>query len=475
MPDGIFRQRAEQTALWLILIVFTAQVAGFCAANAHYVYDDWDHLARAHMQDVWTYLTGPIDLHVAPLHRLFSLAASRLIPVDFAHAAWFLGGLHLLVSVLLYLTLQTINPHRYNLYITVVLSVSKTLIDQNAWWSSALHRLPYVALTLGAILCYVRFHRSRKPVFYVAALLLYVAAFGFYSKATLIPFFIAAVIHCLQPGMPWWRTAWSVRPLWLMVGLSVAFVLVFKWRAGDIANAQPPLVLVADILWRNYMELARTFVPDIMTMNPWLTAQVAALLLLGGAVWLLTNAPGSGRAMLMLIACLALNFGVIAASQRATAMGVFLASVHRYYYEANFLVAIFLSMALARRAALTTASTSLGGLQWRICLVVVVALLSYQGALNGFERGYGQMNRDMGSYLRTLRASLAQPGNAGAVIRDEKAEPFMYKAFAFDEYLLKSQVIPLLHPSLRFAQDSTATHYIDPQGLVLPVPAVVPR
>lgn len=192
MPDGIFRQRAEQAALWLILIVFTAQVAGFCAANAHYVYDDWDHLAKAHMQDVWTYLTGPIDLHVAPLHRLFSLAASRLIPVDFALAAWFLGGLHLLVSVLLYLTLQTINPHRYNLYITVVLSVSKTLIDQNAWWSSALHRLPYVALTLGAILCYVRFHRSRKPVFYVAALLLYVAAFGFYSKAILIPFSLRA-------------------------------------------------------------------------------------------------------------------------------------------------------------------------------------------------------------------------------------------------------------------------------------------
>lgn len=112
-------------------------MAGFCAAHAHYVYDDWDHLAKAHMQDVWTYLTGPIDLHGAPLHRLFSLAASRLIPVDFAQSAWFLGGLHLLVSVLLYLTLQTINPHRYNLYITVVLSVSKTLIDQNAWWSSA--------------------------------------------------------------------------------------------------------------------------------------------------------------------------------------------------------------------------------------------------------------------------------------------------------------------------------------------------
>lgn len=459
---------AEKVALWAILVIFTARIFTFTAETAHFTHDDYDHLVKAHEFALMDFIMSPIDLHFVPFHKLLSYVIAQSPLPYYGYAALFTSVMHLVICYMLYLLLHQLSPGRHVLYVVVFFGVSRTLIDQQAWWSSSAHRMPYVLLSIMSVYFYVLYYKGKSHFFGALAFLTFVLIFGFYSKAIIVPLLIASVLYSLdsKKGMLdlFRRQYW----LFAMFLVSFLYVLHFKLTAGQEANVTPPVHYIVDIVVLSFMETLKGFSPDLITLKPYLIDQVAIFISLSLILWFLASSEKNVRVMAALFLCLLVNFLVIAASQRGIWGGI-LAFSHRYYYEVNFILAMFLVMAIGNSLsgvkAVNRVSFPAAQVAW--CIMLVFSLVYYESALNSFERDYGEVTRKVDAYLGKLDASVKALDGASIVIRNDYAEEYMRKLF--DAPLYKSQVIGLLYPSLEFGEADKATHFIEFDGSIKPL------
>ncbi len=339
------RRRAVGALVGLTASVQLFLVAWLVLTHGHYVGDDLLGFWYARKQSMGAYLFNPINVHVVPLHRLASFVVDGVAPMKFPIAVLCLLLFHALGVVYLHRTLQLLQRSWVNLVFVAAYATHVYVGVLLMWWSSGLHRLPYIALSIMAIYYWVRHLKlgQRQSLYGVAAC--FVAAFGFYPKAMLIPLYLAAVtVSLASPG-------YRLRPrgAWLLVvgGLvSLAYTAAVGHHAGEYATrVHLSLAFQLEFQRLSWSVLIESTMGRVLGTVQGISL---GLWLCWAAIVALTVAlrPRNAIVWLAALVTISTNIAVLGLSDRAAAYGHFVAFAYRYYFELLFLLVLFLAMAV---------------------------------------------------------------------------------------------------------------------------------
>lgn len=337
-------QRAFSAFAYSVAAAFAARVVWLADRGSHFFRDDFAGFYLARHEPWWRVVLTPIDVHFVPLHRAVNELLYSVAPLDFrwalaalllAHAAGVVG----LAATLRRLSRSPLDPLLVALYATNVFLGVLFL-----WWTSGLHRLPFVALAVFALYHWVgyRQHGGRRSLF--ASGLCTALAFGFYSKAPLIPLAFLVVELALWPetpparrrrllatalgfvaaaGLAAFLARFAADSRFSGIHVDPAFLVVFELRSLAIL-AEGLLGRVGDgaiPAWALALVVAPVAITSVL--RPW-----------NAAIW----AAG--------LALVAVHIAAIGVSHRTASFGLTAAVSYRYYFELVHVVVLTAALAL---------------------------------------------------------------------------------------------------------------------------------
>lgn len=466
IQDGGFKW-----AVWASLLIFTLLLALFARTNSYFFADDYDHFIQAAQLPLLQMIFSPIDVHYAPLHKLFSTLIQYLAPLDFDLAVLVLLSFHALSVVFLYKLLQALSDTRLNLLIVFLYGCNPFLLHPLIWWSSGIHRFPYICLTLASLCAYVHYRQSRRPLQLASCYLAFLLAFGFYSKAILIPLYILGLELCLsyRDGLQRWFARFAPGGLMLLVSMGyVLWYLNFASVAQQGSNTS--LAVAIEIILLNFKVMV-----GVLTFQEYAAANAVfdfllSLLLVGGIYSLVKN-----RQLLviglMLLACLGVNFAMLAISSRGQAIGVDLAFQMRYYLEVMFLIAIFGSLMFAtmrgRSRFVAVTPPTRHWMAFLACVVYLSALtwVGRQHYLVSYEKTYVATAQ----YMQQLIEDLDKfPADRPLLLAEASFPGYIYGDF-INTLMPMEKLLPLRYHQLVTVPWSQAEYQVDEKGAVVSV------
>src|SRR5262249_32819793 len=149
--------------------------------------DDIVGLFQARQLPFWKYLATPIDVHFVPLHRFATYLIGRFAPANFGLAVGVLLAFHLLAGFFLYRALELLHPPWLNAVFVSWYATHVYVGVLFTWWTSGLHRLPYILFLAIAVCAYVKYRWKARLSGFLAVVGAYAAAMGFFEKAALLP------------------------------------------------------------------------------------------------------------------------------------------------------------------------------------------------------------------------------------------------------------------------------------------------
>lgn len=458
--------------VWASLVLFTLALALFVREHSHFIADDYDHFIQAGQLPLVQLLSTPIDVHYVPLHKLFSALILRLAPLNFDLALGVMLGFHGLSIWLLHRLLQSVSKSPVNLLIVLLYGGNPFLVHPLIWWSSGIHRFPYVLLCLVSLYAYMHYRRSGRAWHLGGSCLAFLLAFGFYSKAILIPLYVLGLELCL--GAHGDRRAlqrFAPGALMLLVSLGYGFWYLHFAPVME-QGPTPDLLLVGEIVLLNFKVMA-----GVLSLHqhdaPGLVLNLG--LLLAVLLALLHSLSCTRRAAwvwLVLLACVALNFAMVAASGRGQMFGRYLVLALRYYWEVTFLIALFGGLLLSLRRRRQPPRVGLRHwLALGLCLVYI-GTLAWVGRIHvlvQYESTHGATAR----YMTRLLADLDRlPTDRPLLVAQGDFPSHVYGSFLnfFDTRLPLEKVLPLRYRQLRMVPPAEADYRVDEHGALVPQP-----
>jgi hypothetical protein len=471
MPEPKYLPRANpgerilQTVVWLMIGLFALASATYARRNSYFVNDDYDHFQLAESLPLGKFLALPIDVHIAPGHRLFSLFIERIAPLNFDLAVLVLVGLHLLSLFVLWRLLQSLRDGPWNLVILLVCACSGLLLPMLVWWSAGIHRLPYVLMSLCSLYAYLSYRQSRRLRELFFCILTYAIALCFYSKAVLLPACIVVLEVCLswRQGVGEWRRYSVGLAMCLM---SLVYVAWYERFAPVLRNDRPlDIGLVWQAVLMSYQVLAREL---LLARADWAGVSWVWTFWVGGVLVTAIRRPTKLVYWLGLLLVLGLNALLLGVSNRVQLFGLAAIEEARYYYELLFLVAIFAALILNPEPG----EPSVPGWRGKVLASVVVVCVAYpiiafQQARIEERSNAADSHRQASKYMRNLLRQLdALPEETRVFIHEDLLPSYVYGAF----FLRKpfSEVLPLRYPQLRFVKQG-AQYRIDQKGNLKPM------
>jgi hypothetical protein len=333
----------------LRLVAFATSVANaavlvwFDSVHAHYFADDLYGLWQVRTQPFLRYLATPIDVHPVPLHRLLTAAMTCTSPLDFWPASLVLGIFFLLGVLFLYLGLEAIRSTPANAVFCAWYTAHVYQFTVFAWWTAALHRLPYLCLLSLSFYAYARFRRSRSKALALVVLLSAMATLGFFEKGVLVAPVLAGVEASAWASTPTERRRGNAMLIAAVAACAAAYLLAWPLLVGERWRSlylNPRFFLdFSRISWAMLGRSAFGFTDD---------GEVATALFGFGLIALVVvKSRGSIRSLLPGFVVVTLSLGMTGLSRaRSALLGLSLAShVHRYYPDAMFLLVLFIALA----------------------------------------------------------------------------------------------------------------------------------
>jgi len=454
--------------VWTGIFLITLLIAAFVRENSYFIADDYDHFIQAGKLPLLDFLATPIDVHYAPLHKLFSALILKLAPLNFDMALAVLLIFHGFSVYMLYRLLQELRASRLNLLIVFVYASNIFVFHPLLWWSAGIHRFPYILLSIVSLYSYVRYRRSRSIIDIACCYLAFALAFGFYSKAVLIPAYILGLELCLS-----WRQGLHrlVERFWLgcsMLLVSLAYVIWYLEFSTITQQGPSASIEVAlQLIFQNFKVLAVSLLFCSYT-TPSLEFNWALVLFFIGCTF---GGFFKVRAALLpwsvLLALLFLNFAVIAASGRGQMFAEYLAFILRYYFEIMFIVAIFFSLiasAAQEKKIMQMFSMRSYNVVFSFCLVYALIALWFGSAY--FHKNYGDSYRATAGYMHNLITGLSNLPRSTPVLFSSAGLPsYVYGAFT-NEPMPMEKILPLRYPNMSFVPREQAQYEVDETGNV---------
>ncbi len=189
-------RRGVSACALALAVVHSCLVAVFAVRHSHFQGDDIVGLYQSHQLSFWKYLATPIDVHFVPLHRLATYVLGRMAPANFPIAVGVMLALHLAAIFFLYRVLQLLRPSWINAVFVSWYATHVYIGVLFTWWTSGLHRLPYVLLLVSSLYGYLKYRWRPRAAGFLAVIASYSAAMGFFEKALLFPIVIGGVEVC---------------------------------------------------------------------------------------------------------------------------------------------------------------------------------------------------------------------------------------------------------------------------------------
>lgn len=456
--------------VWSSLLIFTLLLVLFARTNSYFIADDYDHFIQAAQLPLLQMILTPIDVHYAPLHNLFSALIQYAAPLNFDLALLVLLSFHALSIGLLYKLLQALSDSPVNLLIVFLYGCNPFLLHPLIWWSSGIHRFPYICLSLASLYAYVHYRRSHRPLHLVCCYLAFFLAFGFYSKAILIPLYILGLELCLGSRDELQRWFARFAPGGAMLLVSMAYMLWYLNFAPVMPQGpRASLAVASDIILLNFKVMV-----GVLTFHQYAAAGTVfnlllAFLLLAGVIYSLVKNRQLLLIGLTLIACIGVNFAMIASSSRGQAFGGYLALMLRYYLEVMFLVAVFGSMlfaALRRSSRVAASSTSARHWLAFLACLFYVSVLVWVGRPYYFA-SYEKSNVATARYMQRLTSSLDRlPKDRPLLLADASFPGYVYGDF-INARMPMAKVLPLRYHQLVIVPRAQAEYAVDETGAVM--------
>lgn len=384
-------RRAFDAFAFAAAALFAIATAAVAFRNSHFALDDFAGFFLAHAEPFWRAALTPIDLHFVPLHRLVNEAVYTLAPFDFGVALAVLFVAHALALVGLYATLQRLRDSPVNPVLLCFYASNVYLGVLFLWWTSGLHRLPYIALAIWTLYHYVGFRTdgSWRSLLFAAAC--FVGALGFYSKAPLIPVALLGLEICLLPRTPRGELKRNLLAVAGLLVLGAAYLLAGRLLVDSRFGAlhlDPGFLLEFEVM-SSALLAQGVFGVVAPGGSPAAVVAVAAGWLALAAITIAFR-PWNAVVWSTGFAVVALNLGVIGISHRTANFGLTTVWSYRYYFELMHLVVLFSALALHDLPAGPIVSR-LGarGLGRRAAAVVAALLLCALFAAS--FRGFGEL------------------------------------------------------------------------------------
>lgn len=459
--------RAFTWAVWCCIGIGGLLQAHYARLHSHFIADDYDHFIQASVLPLGQLLVTPIDIHYVPLHKLFSALIVYCAPLNFDLALVVLLAFHLLAAVLLYQLLTLFSNSRGNLLIVLLYACNPFVLDLLMWWSSGIHRLPYICLSLLSLYGYVLYRKSQRVGPLVLSVLAFLVAFGFYSKALLIPIYIMAIELCL-PGKG------GIRSLLLRLRIGIALLLVslaymfwyWKFSPTQQQGPSPSMAVGLEIILLNFKVLVGG-----LAFYKYEAPKLCNIGIVTGLILLAGYCARRGKRSLVvwgvMFACIILNFAMIAFSNRGQMFGGFIAFSLRYYLEVIVLVALFAGVLFS--AIYSDSGSGRVRLPWLALLVCVL----YSATLGWFGAKYrGEIYRDShlvtSKYMRNLLVGLDHvPADQPLLLQSGNLPAYVYGAF-INQAMPFEKVLPMRYPHLRLVSAEEARYWVSEDGHVLP-------
>lgn len=466
--SSLFLQRGFKSLAGLGLIIFTASLVWLVRANSYFLDDDYDHFIQAAQLPLAQLVAIPIDVHYAPLHKLLSALIQHLAPLNFDAALLVMLVFHGLAMLLLYKLLQALSDSPVNLLIVLLYGCNPFLLHPLMWWSSGIHRFPYIFLCLASLYAYLRFHQSRRPVHLACCYLAFFLAFGFYSKAILIPLYILGLEFCLSARHGMRRLLLGCVPGAAMLLVSLGYVWWYLNFAPLVQEAAAPsILLTGKIVLLNFQVLA-----GVLSFNQYgaplgLNLLLAALLL-AGIFYSLWKNRWVLPIWLVLFGCVAINFAMLASSGRGQMFGESLALVLRYYFEVMFLIALFGGLLLAVLRGQPAPGVRPAHWMALVLCLSYVSVLGWVGRPHFFSL-YTSSHVAANHYMQRLLGSLDRlPPDRTLSLAAANLPLYVYGQF-INTPMPMERVLPLRYPRLAIVPRAEADYEVDETGALLPL------
>lgn len=367
--ESFFGRRVIPAAVAIMLFAFVSAMTVFLRKNTHFVADDFDHFSDVMEKSFFDVLMTPIDVHFVPLHKFASFLIFTWAQLDFdaalcAMVAGWVASVFFLHRILLRLI-----PLRAALLITLLIGASPAWLHTLIWWSSAAHRIPYLALQAAAILGYLRFrdrlHR-RDGILCAAMQLL---ALGFYVKAILLPLFLAGIELCL--AIQGRRLSRGGLKLIFSMGLISALYVSWYLFFSPVMRAPMDLGVVGTV--SGAIKLLLRLGAQLLFMpveQPWSLwgAAVFWVALVGLCIWRKSISP---IPVAILILLLLISY-VLTVSGRGGLIVEYPLAVMRYSVDELILIAVFAALAMK---GVSGGPALASGLLQRRCGLFLVGIL----------------------------------------------------------------------------------------------------
>lgn len=336
----------------LVVLVYTGAAMQLAAASSHFIGDDLVGFWWATHKPFLPYLALPLDIHLAPLHRLTTWVVRTLAPMNFWVGLSVLASFHLAGVTLLYLTLQRFRATPYNWLLVGLYGTHVYLPCLFIWWTSGLHRLPCIAFSFGAVYAYVRFRNGGHWGWAVVMAVSELCAFGFFIKAILVPLLLVGIEWCLRRD----TTAAEKRRNAVALGVAGLVGVAYPAIWFELAT-KPARMLALDLpfqwscqktTWRVLLESTLGFLhggwlPFALAVVVWAFAVFVTLRMARPSTdaWTFVVVGVSASA---LVTCLPFSRFVIFG-------GNVVDRVHRYYFELMGPLVLFTALAFRRFSA----------------------------------------------------------------------------------------------------------------------------
>lgn len=396
---------------WVVLALVFARVAWITLDEGTFRDDDFlgGHIALNH--SLTESLLVPIDLHVVPLYRLVVGVLWRVAFSRYEVFALTLLAMHAAGLYVLYRLLRGWLDAHSSAWLLCLYAANAYVIVPLLWFSSGMHRFPFLLASLTSLLCYRNYRHSGRVAPLLGATLGCLAATLSYGKGPLSLLTLVGLELCLVE--PATRRAGDqiVGPLRRWGGLVVvavptvaATVFLRDYQAAHSAGLHfdsGTLFAVERLCMNMLVHLPFAAPTHPQVSSAWIVLPVVALLVVSG----LANRRVA-RIWLVFIGVLAANLAVLAISHRGASFGAAVCGIPRYRFELLHLV--FLAVALAlREVGDASPRMRLARPRARLLLASAVLVLTVQHALSmpALARGVERRGRE---YVDHLKSGLAQ-------------------------------------------------------------------
>ena len=383
--------------------VFAAAVVCFAKQNSHFLTDDFAGFYLAATEPFLKVVLTPIDVHFVPLHRLVNQLIYSIAPLDFGVALAVLVFFHGIAVVTLYATLRQLKDSPVNAVLVFFYATNVYLGVLFLWWTSGLHRLPYIAFVIATVYQYVKYRRgrSRRSLLFAAAC--FAAALGFYSKAALIPATLLGVEVCLMRGTPRRELAGNLLVVFAFFAAAALYAVFTRAMIDSVfTRVHLDAGFLLDFERRSFAILSEGVFGVIYRGSAKTINAVLFAFWLGFIAYTIAREPKNAIVWIAGIALVATNVAVIAISHRTERFGLSMANSYRYYFELMFLVALFVGMALHNLPPRARLPLFLGNPRWRPAWVAFAGCLLAAMASMSFLRFEALL--DLPRYRRHLQA-----------------------------------------------------------------------